>query len=333
MTSRERFFKRLKSEPVDRVPNLNIIMMFSAKMAGVPYSEYCTDYKKLVEADITVSEKFGIDLLSVISDPMREVELFGGETVMPLDDVPYAKSPFINEYEDLKKLKVNAVQSAPRAYDRVMGVEQFKIQAGEEYPICGWVEGPVAEAADLRGISKFMEDLLIEPEFAGELMEICVQSGIAYAKAQIEAGADVIGVGDAAASLIGPRIYETMAFEYERKLLCAIKEMGAVTKLHICGNTTGLIELLPIEYIDILDIDWMVDYKQTVDKIGDTVSVSGNFDPVSVLLQGDIDSIEQETKRCMSDGNERSMVSAGCEVPKETPHENLAQVSATLASL
>ena len=115
MTSRERFFKRLKSEPVDRIPNLNIIMMFSAKMAGVPYSEYCTDYKKLVEADIAASEKFGIDLLSVISDPMREVELFGGETVMPLDDVPYEKSPFIKEYEDLRKLKVNDVQSAPRA--------------------------------------------------------------------------------------------------------------------------------------------------------------------------------------------------------------------------
>ena len=163
-------------------------------------------------------------------------------------------------------------------------------------------------------------------------MEICVQSGIAYAKAQIDAGADVIGVGDAA-SLIGPRIYETMAFEYERKLLKAIKEMGAVTKLHICGNTTELIELLPVEYIDILDIDWMVDYKQAVQSIGKDVSVNGNFDPVSVLLQGYLELVKQETIRCINDGNEISMVAAGCEVPRETPHENLVQVSKTLASL
>ena len=331
MTSKERFFKRLKSEPVDKIPNLNIIMMFSAKLAGIPYSEYCSDYKKLVEADIAASERFGIDLLSVISDPMREVELFGGETVMPHDDVPYEKQPFVKEYEDISKLKFNDIESAPRAHDRVKAVELFKTRAGKNYPICGWVEGPVAEAADLRGISKFMEDLLIEPEFAGELMEICVQSGIAYAKAQIDAGADVIGVGDAAASLIGPRIYETMALEYERKLLKAIKDMGAITKLHICGNTTDLIELLPVDYIDIFDPDWMVDYKKTVESIGDVVSVNGNFDPVCVLLQGDLELVKSETLRCMNDGNERSMVSAGCEVPKETPYENLAQVSKTLA--
>lgn len=333
MTSRDRFFKRLSGEPVDRVPNLNIVMMFSAKLHGISYSEYCTDYKKLVEADMAASEKFGIDMLSVVSDPVREVEIFGGETVIPFDDVPYEKEPFVKEYADIGKLKINKVESAPRAHDRVKAVELFKKRAGEEYPICGWVEGPVAESADLRGISKFMEDLLIEPEAASELMEICVQNGIAYARAQIDAGAEVIGVGDAAASLIGPRIYETMALEYERKLLAAIKDMGAVTKLHICGNITDLIELLPVEYIDILDIDWMVDFKKTVESIGQDVSVSGNFDPVAVLLQGDPGFVAAQTLRCVRDGNERSMVSAGCEVPKDTPQENLEQVWKTLRSL
>jgi len=333
MTSRERFFARLKSKPVDRIPNLNIIMMLSAKLNGISYSEYCTDYKKLVYADLKTSEKFGIDLLSVISDPMREVEMFGGKVVIPQDDVPYAKDPFIIEYSDISKLNINKIEDISRALDRVKGVELFAKEAGDEYPICGWIEGPVAEAADLRGISKFMEDLLIEPDFAEELMEICVQNGIAYAKAQVEAGADVIGVGDAAASLIGPRIYKDMAYKYQSKLLKAVKDMGAVTKLHICGNTSDLVELLPMEYVDIFDIDWMVDFKQTVGMVGQSTSVNGNFDPVSVVLQGDLELIEKETKRCMDDSNKRAMVSAGCEVPKNTPLENLAQVSKTLASV
>ena len=37
---------------------------------------------------------------------------------------------------------------------------------------------------------------------------------------------------------------------------------------------------------DIFDIDWMVDYKRAVRLVGEKVSVNGNFDPVSVLLQG-----------------------------------------------
>ena len=57
-------------------------------------------------------------------------------------------------------------------------------------------------------------------------------------------------------------LYEKMAFEYQKRLLKGIKEYGALTKLHICGNTTDLVELIPAEYVDIFDIDWMVDYKK-----------------------------------------------------------------------
>ncbi len=333
MTSKERVYRRLEGRPTDRIPNLNIIMMISARLANISYKEYCTDYRKLVAADLDATKRFGIDILSVISDPMREVELFGGQTVLPEDDVPYAADAFLEEYDDIIKLKLNSIESAPRAIDRVNAAELFRKEAGDEYPICGWVEGPVAEASDLRGINKFMEDLLVEPEFASELMDICVSNALVYAKAQVDAGCDIIGVGDAAASLIGPRIYEQMAFEHQKRLLKGIKEYGALTKLHICGNTTDLVELIPADYIDIFDIDWMVDYKKTVKLIGGKVSVNGNFDPVSVLLQGNEELVRSETIRCIVDGNDTSMVSAGCEVPKFTPEENLETVSRTLAEL
>lgn len=333
MNCKERFYARIRGEKVDRIPNLNIVMGFAAKLSGYTYKEYCTDYRKLVEADLKATQMFGMDILSVVSDPMREVELFGGETILPEDDVPYEKTPFVAEYGDLSKLKVNPIESAPRALDRVKAVELFKKEAGDEYPICGWVEGPVAESSDLRGINKLMEDLLLEPEFVCDMMEICVQNGLEFAKAQVEAGADVIGVGDAAASLIGPKIYKDLAFEYQKRLLKGIKDMGALTKLHICGNTTELVELIPAQYVDIFDIDWMVDYKKTVKRIGDKTSVNGNFDPVSVLLQGDTKLVESETKRCVMDSNDFSMVSAGCEVPKFTPHENMKAVSDTLKNI
>lgn len=38
MPHKDRLFARLEGKPVDRVPNLNIVMLFAAKYAGVPYS-------------------------------------------------------------------------------------------------------------------------------------------------------------------------------------------------------------------------------------------------------------------------------------------------------
>ncbi|MBN2853780.1 MAG: uroporphyrinogen decarboxylase family protein, partial [Clostridia bacterium] len=286
MNKKERVFNRIMGKDVDYIPNINIIMQFSAKYLGIPYSVYCSDYRKLVEADIKTSEHFGIDLLCVVSDPMREVEMFGGEVIIPFDDVPYEGKHLIEKYSDISKLKEKNLFNCKRAYDRVQAVELFKKEAGDEYPVCGWVEGPIAEACDLRGISSFMMDIITEPEFSKELMEKCTENAIYYAKEQIKAGADMIGVGDAAASLIGPELYQELVYPYQERLLYEIRKAEVYTKLHICGNTQSILEYLPKQVIDIYDVDHLVDYKYAVDVLGEFCSVSGNFDPVEILLQG-----------------------------------------------
>jgi uroporphyrinogen-III decarboxylase len=106
MNSYERVKNRLKGNPVDKIPNLNIIMTFAAKYIGVPYKKYVTDFKVLVEGNISCCEKFGIDMVSAISDPCRELFDFGANVVLPENDVPYCKDFLIKEYADIKKVKV-----------------------------------------------------------------------------------------------------------------------------------------------------------------------------------------------------------------------------------
>lgn len=333
MTPRERVLNRLEGKPVDKIPNFNIVMQFAAKLIDVPYSEYCSNYEKLVEGNIKTCEEFGIDLMSVISDPMREAGGFGAEVVMPYDDVPYAKQPLIQTYSDIAKMRVDTDITDKRMIDRIKAVEMFKREVADEYPICGWIEAPLAEASDIRGINDLMVDLMVEKEYTRELLEKCVENGINFAKAQIEAGADIIGVGDSVASLVGPGIYEEIVLEYEERLLKEIREMGAYTKLHICGNTQSILSLLPKEYISIFDADWMVDIKTSIDVLGGTVCVNGNYDPVGVLLQGDVSYVESEVLKCVNAGNKRTIIAAGCEVPKFTPYENMKKVDEVLKSI
>ena len=44
-------------------------------------------------------------------------------------------------------------------------------------------------------------DLAMDEVYACDLMDICMETGIDFARAQVEAGADTIGIGDAIASL------------------------------------------------------------------------------------------------------------------------------------
>ena len=77
MNSKERIYARLAGQPVDRIPNLNIVMLFAAQHAGIPYKKFCTDYRYLVEAQTRTAEDFGLDILSTMSDSYREVSDFG----------------------------------------------------------------------------------------------------------------------------------------------------------------------------------------------------------------------------------------------------------------
>ncbi|MDR1791528.1 MAG: uroporphyrinogen decarboxylase family protein [Propionibacteriaceae bacterium] len=332
MNAKQRVLGRIRGEATDRMPNLCILMFLAAKEIGVTYGEYVRDYRHLVAGNLKAIPKYGIDAVSTISDPMREGSDLGMELEYPPDGVPRPKHGYlVNDAADLAKLQ--PITSGPRMEDRVRGVAALKAEVGDDYPIIGWVEGAFAQAADIRGINDFLVDTLIEPEFVTDLLEFTLAVEIAFAKAQIEAGADIIGVGDAITSVAGPDAYAQFALPYERKLLRAIKDFGAATKLHICGNTAPFMDQLPVDLVDILDVDWMVPLDQMSARYGEQTVVSGNYDPVQVLLQGSPADVRAAVTACAAQAGPHGASAGGCEVPVDTPEENLLAVTETLAAL
>jgi hypothetical protein len=74
--------------------------------------------------------------------------------------------------------------------DRLEAIRCMREKVGREVPVMGWVEGALAEAADLRGVSTLLSDLYDRPDWVEDLLEKCVDVEIAFARAQVEAGAE-----------------------------------------------------------------------------------------------------------------------------------------------
>src|SRR5262249_6398487 len=130
-------------------------------------------------------------------------------------------------------------------------------RAGHDRIVEGWVEGPCAMAADLRGVNTLMLDFFDDPAFVTGLFTFVVEMEIAFARAQIAAGAGLIGVGDAAASLIGPKLYTEFVQPFERRLVSAIQAAGVPVRLHICGKTRRLYSGMAAVGAEIVDLDFM----------------------------------------------------------------------------
>lgn len=325
MNGRERVLAMIEGREVDRTPFMPITMMFAADLIGVRYRDYASDYRVLAEGQLRVAEKFGADHVSCISDPAREPADLGAE-IEWFDDQP----PANDESRALLRVKTKLACLKPpdplgggRMHDRVKAAALLKERVAGEKIVEGWVEGPCAEAADLRGINALMTDFLDDPEFVRDLFEFVVEMELAFARAQVEAGAEIIGVGDAAASLVGPRIYEEFVWPYERKLVDGIHAMGARVRLHICGRTRRIFPGMGRLGCAIVDLDSMAPVAEARRGMGPEQVLAGNIDPVAVLRNGTPESVAAAMEECRAQAGARYIAGAGCEVVRDTPHAHV----------
>ncbi len=324
MNGRERILARLAHQPTDHLPVMPITMMFAADQAGVRYGDYVTDCHVLADAQLRIAEKFGFDYVSVISDPAREAHDLGA-AVEFFDDQPPAfpeGRALLADKATLAVLDMPNPCDGRRMSDRIAGVGLLRERVGEDLLIEGWVEGPLAEAADLRGINALMLDFYDDPAFVYDLMDFAVRMELAFAKCQLAAGADIIGIGDAAASLVGPKLYADFVWEHECRLIEGIHALGGLVRLHICGNTKHIIEGMGRTKADMIDIDFPVPMTAARAAIP-TIVLLGNLEPAGHLRCGAPEQVAADVTACHQAAGRDYIVGAGCELCRDTPDANV----------
>ncbi|MGA2034133.1 MAG: uroporphyrinogen decarboxylase family protein [Thermoguttaceae bacterium] len=325
MNGRERILAMLEGRPVDRLPLMPITMMFAGDQIAAPYGRYATDYRVMAEAQVRTAEKFDFDYVSAISDPAREAADCGA-TVQLFDNQPPAIDEvhaLLADKDRLRGLKVPDPLGGGRMHDRVRAVALLRERVGGERLVEGWVEGPCAQSADLRGINRLMTDFFDDPPFVRDLLEFVVDLELRFARAQIEAGAELIGVGDAAASLVGPQIYEEFVRPYEKRMVDALHAQGVKVRLHICGNTRRILAGMGSLGCDMADIDFPAPLEQARREMGPQQVLAGNLNPVAIVRNGTPEIISQALAECHRQAGPRYIVAAGCEIPRDTPEANV----------
>jgi MtaA/CmuA family methyltransferase len=306
-----------------------MVMTFAARHAGVPYIEYTRDGGTLAEAQLKVVRDFGIDCVLMCSDPAREViDIAGDGSVKWFED----QGPAILEQQAalvdkarLNEFTVPDPHRKGRMQDRIHSIEICLRELGGETSIVGWVEGPLALAQELRGLNRIMTDIVDDPSFVHDLMDFTSEVAIAYAAAQIEAGADTIGMSDAAASMIGPRHYRDLVLPWQRRILQSIRDAHpeVIIRQHMCGNVARLIPDMATLPVDIYELDFPTNLDAARAGLGPDRVILGNVSTVTDLLEGTPEAVEAAAARCHETCGSFHIVGAGCEVSPRTPPENL----------
>jgi uroporphyrinogen decarboxylase len=199
-------------------------------------------------------------------------------------------------------------------------------------------QSPFTLASLIRGMESWMLDLADETrhELVHQLLEYSTSLTLQFVRLMSETGAHMISNGDSAAGpeLISPAMYKTFALPYEQKIVQCSHELRLPYVLHICGNTSRIIDEMLETGSDGLELDYRTDATFARDKMKDRAVFVGNIDPSGVLALGTPALVEQKTRELLTVfmDQPRFVLNAGCAIPPMTPPENLRAMIHTARS-
>lgn len=324
MTKKHKFDNLLKGQfSTDRVIFLPVLIHFAARLNHTTYGKFVSDYKALVESNIKAMELFDTDMVSLISDPYRETSAFGAHVELIDDGVPRCIEYIIKTLDDVRNLKRPDVYKCERTLDRIKGAEYFQKLLYGNVSVSGWVEGPLAEACNLVGMRDMLIQLMSDSDFSNFLLDKCLLTAKDFALAQVDAGCDLIGIGDTVCSQIDKDMYDIYMKDRHLELIEYIHSIGGAVKLNVCGDITHLLESFKDLNVDIIDIDSMVDLDIAREVLGLDVVLSGDINSVDIQNKSK-EEVFQLTKTLVDKyKGTKYILATECEISVDTPHENL----------
>jgi uroporphyrinogen decarboxylase len=335
VTAYERVMASVRGEPPDRVPVIPQITYTTAQLTGVGLVEALHSPEKTAKALLAGQRELGYDAIYAGWESSFNLlaEAMGCTMRYPEDDVPQVTGHIVKDSSDLDKVLIPDPASSGRIPIHLETVKLVKAEIGDTVPIFCYIPGPFTLAGQICGVNRLMIATIRDTQFVKDLTKITTEASMRYVEANIHAGADVIVAADptASASLISPDMFKTLASPSLEKVLDIAIDKGVVPALHVCGQTSPILELMCDTGAKILEIDHLVDLGKAKQQVGERVCLQGNIDPTDLLLTGTPEAVEQAVKNCIEQAaaKGRFILSSGCEIPPAAPLANIeAMVSA-----
>ncbi len=197
-----------------------------------------------------------------------------------------------------------------------------------DIPVGAYVIGPFTLAGLMMSANDIAYATVDSPEVVQATVNFCERVVIDYAKALQDAGAGMLCILDPTAVMLSPNSYWTFAGQSTQNV---IRHLNTRTILHICGNTTHLIEKMCQTGAQGLSLDSVVSIPDIAPRVPSDVVLIGNIDPVRTIVHGSREVVRQETTKLLDAmaGYENFIMSTGCDLPPETPIDNIVELVQT----
>ncbi|NTV83164.1 MAG: hypothetical protein HGA23_02545 [Bacteroidales bacterium] len=338
MNSRKRILTTLDHRQADRVPIAEMWIDPNMVRMILPGTGDSNDLAEYLDLDLVT-----VPTMIYSSDEVDWVDrgkgLFrdkwGALQHLTLEAIPVPVKPALIETEEDLARYIPPDPSKSPIIEKVRQLRmRFPDKAVAVVGESGW-----APAVYLRGgLENLFVDLLLRPEFASSLMGIGASYYSKLYPMAIEAGADVIFLGDDYSDnrgpMMSPEMFEELILPHDAAVVASIKRAGARCIKHTDGDirlimdqlvATGLDALGPLQDVPGMELD------KILEKYPGRITLMGNIS-VDLLSRGTVDEVIAATKRLLGEVSARGphIMSSGNTISSSVKPENfLAMIRTT----
>ena len=303
MNSYERVFAALNLEQPDRVPIFEGAIADNIVEALIPGGDYLDVVEKYDLDAVYLREDYHYEPVDVDKDYNRDewgivMKLEGEAVHSPVEH------PIKNE-ADLEAFTPPSARTPNRLAKQQAALKRFKGQK----PIILGMSDAFAIPWKLRGMSEFLLDMAMRPDFVKKIIKMVVDYNCELIESAADIGIDIIRCTDDYAFNSGPMFSPEMWKEFVQPGLRQLVETTHGRNLKFVKHTDGLINTLiepiletgidALHPIEPMPNQSLEEYKE---KFGHRVCLMGNVDCKYVLTKGSHEEVIRDVRRCMREG-------------------------------
>ena len=330
MNGFQRIAAALRGGPPDTVPVMLHNFMHAAREAGVPMGQYRRDPRAVARAFIQSVEKYGYDGLLLDIDTATLAGAVGVPVDLPEDQPARCRAGMLPTLEAVRDLPPPDVGRHFAVQTALEAASILQKHFGDEVYVRGNCDQcPFSLAGLMRHPVEWMMDLM-DPrreELARHLLDYCTEATLQFVRLMAKTGVPMVSNGDSPAGpdLVSPDLYRRFALPYEKRIVEEAHRLGLPYVLHICGNTTRILDDMISTGADGLELDYKTDAVLAHEKMKDRTTFIGNLDPSSVLTMGTPELVDRKVRELtvLFSDTPWFILNAGCAIPATAPEENI----------
>ena len=251
------------------------------------------------------------------------------QELSPYHRVKAVVESFIKDEEDFAQFR-RYQPPLPRL--SFVELEKARKLVGDKGIVAPWTSGLFNYAADLRGLDRLLEDMLVQPDFYAGLMEFCLAQLTDFHAQLTDAGVDVLSYpGNMAnGSMVGPELFRRHVFPWEQRLVDFIQARGVPVLYHNCGDARAMIEVyneLGIRAFETLTEPPYgdMDLRDALARFDRRITLVGNIDQITFLRTARPEEVRRRAREILEMTRARGRFILGTSdfLEEGTPRENL----------